>query len=31
MGLENVTHISDGFTGWKKAGAPVAEKSAKQG
>lgn len=31
MGLENLTHISDGFTGWKKAGAPVAEKSAKQG
>ncbi|MEC9103497.1 MAG: rhodanese-like domain-containing protein, partial [Pseudomonadota bacterium] len=30
MGLENVTHISDGFTGWKKAGAPVAEKPAKK-
>ena len=24
MGLENVSHISDGFSGWKKAGGPVA-------
>jgi rhodanese-related sulfurtransferase len=23
MGLENVTHISDGFSGWKRAGGPV--------
>lgn len=26
MGLENVAHIEGGFTAWKKAGAPVAEK-----
>jgi rhodanese-related sulfurtransferase len=24
MGLEKVCHISDGITGWKKAGGPVA-------
>ena len=29
MGLENVSHISDGFGGWKKAGGPVAEKPGK--
>lgn len=26
MGLENVMHITDGFTGWKKSGAPVGER-----
>ena len=26
MGLENVSHISDGFSGWKAAGGPVAER-----
>lgn len=26
MGLENVSHVSDGFTGWKAAGGPVTEK-----
>lgn len=25
MGLENVTHIDDGFAGWKAAGGPVAQ------
>ena len=25
MGLQNVTHIDDGFSGWKKAGGPVVE------
>ena len=30
MGLENVSHISDGFGGWKKAGGPVAEKPARK-
>lgn len=29
MGLENVSHIEDGFTGWKKAGGPVSEKPMK--
>ena len=29
MGLENVSHIKDGFTGWKKAGGPVGEKPMK--
>ena len=29
MGLPNVTHISDGFGGWKKAGGPVGEKPTK--
>ncbi|MEQ8896378.1 MAG: rhodanese-like domain-containing protein [Roseovarius sp.] len=29
MGLENVSHIDDGFSGWKKAGGPVGEKPAK--
>ncbi|MGR3715982.1 MAG: rhodanese-like domain-containing protein [Thermohalobaculum sp.] len=27
MGLERVSHISDGFAGWRKAGGPVEEKS----
>ncbi len=27
MGLEGVSHISDGFAGWMKAGGPVEEKS----
>jgi len=26
MGLQNVSHIDDGFSGWKKAGGPVGEK-----
>lgn len=26
MGLEKVSHIDGGFTAWKEAGAPVAEK-----
>lgn len=26
MGLQNVSHIQDGFAGWKKAGGPVAER-----
>jgi rhodanese-related sulfurtransferase len=30
MGLENVTHIDDGFGGWKKAGGPVGEKPEKK-
>ena len=30
MGLENVSHITDGLGGWKKAGAPVGEKPAKK-
>ena len=30
MGLENVTHIDDGFGGWKKAGGPVGEKPVKK-
>lgn len=29
MGLDNVSHIDDGFSGWKKAGGPVGEKPAK--
>ena len=27
MGLDGVSHISDGFAGWMKAGGPVEEKS----
>jgi len=27
MGLDNVAHISGGFSAWKKAGVPVAAKS----
>ena len=29
MGLQNVSHINDGFSGWKKAGGPVGEKPVK--
>src|SRR5436190_11270829 len=29
MGLENVAHIEGGFSAWKDAGAPVAEKPAR--
>ncbi len=29
MGLAHVSHISDGFSGWKKAGGPVGEKQKK--
>ena len=29
MGLERVAHIDGGFSAWKTAGAPVAEKAAK--
>jgi rhodanese-related sulfurtransferase len=29
MGMENVAHIDGGFSGWKQAGAPVAEKAKK--
>lgn len=28
MGLSNVAHIDGGFTAWKKAGAPVTEKTS---
>jgi rhodanese-related sulfurtransferase len=27
MGFDNVSHIDGGFTAWKAAGAPVAEKA----
>lgn len=27
MGLEKVSHINDGFGGWKNAGGPVVEKT----
>ncbi|MEM1384798.1 MAG: rhodanese-like domain-containing protein [Pseudomonadota bacterium] len=30
MGLAGVSHISDGFKGWKDAGGPVGEKPAKR-
>ena len=30
MGLENVSHITDGFGGWKKAGGPVVERPSKK-
>ena len=30
MGLENVSHITDGFGGWRKAGGPVGEKPVKK-
>jgi rhodanese-related sulfurtransferase len=30
MGLDDVSHIDGGFTGWKAAGAPVAEKAARK-
>jgi rhodanese-related sulfurtransferase len=29
MGVEKVAHIDGGFTAWKQAGAPVADKSRK--
>ena len=29
MGMENVAHIEGGFSTWKAAGAPVAEKAKK--
>lgn len=29
MGVEKVAHIDGGFTAWKEAGAPVAEKAEK--
>jgi rhodanese-related sulfurtransferase len=29
MGLERVAHVEGGFTAWKGAGAPVAEKAEK--
>jgi len=29
MGVDPVAHIEGGFTAWKAAGAPVAEKAAK--
>ena len=29
MGLNDVAHIGGGFTAWKAAGAPVAEKASK--
>ncbi len=28
MGFDNVTHIEGGFTAWKAAGAPVADKAS---
>lgn len=28
MGLEDVCHFEGGFSGWKKAGGPVAEKTS---
>ena len=30
MGLERVAHVDGGFTAWKEAGAPVAEKPKKR-
>jgi rhodanese-related sulfurtransferase len=30
MGLAKVSHIDDGFGGWRKAGGPVAEKAQKE-
>ena len=29
MGVEQVSHIDGGFTAWKEAGAPVADRGAK--
>lgn len=29
MGLKGVSHIEDGFSGWKKAGGPIAERPGK--
>ena len=31
MGLERVAHLEGGFSAWKKAGAPVAERPRKPG
>jgi len=31
MGLANVMHITDGFTGWRDGGGPVAAKPVKKG
>ena len=31
MGVEQVAHIDGGFTAWKEAGAPVAEKPTRPG
>ena len=31
MGLERVAHLAGGFSAWKKAGAPVAERPRKPG
>lgn len=31
MGVEKVAHVAGGFTAWKDAGAPVAEKAKKPG
>ena len=31
MGLDGVSHIFDGFGGWKKAGGPVGERPSKKG
>lgn len=30
MGLANVMHITDGFSGWKNGGGPVGEKEQKK-
>jgi rhodanese-related sulfurtransferase len=30
MGLANVSHIEDGFKGWKEAGGPVAQRAAER-
>jgi rhodanese-related sulfurtransferase len=29
MGLDGVSHVNDGFAGWKKAGGPTAERPKK--
>ncbi len=29
MGLENISHVENGFKGWKEAGGPVGEKPTK--
>lgn len=31
MGLKNVMHINDGFTGWRDNGGPVGAKPSKKG
>lgn len=31
MGMEKVAHISDGFSGWVKAGGPIVEPEEKKG